>query len=434
MIVSSKELVASVPKARGELLHGSDVLLLIYLCAQNAQVLGNALDLWICRIAFVAYVAATLLFDVLPSEVVRTGKKLFGITFAWAWAFWSFAYLSPLWSISLSFSLNTTLINNALHIIPLTVLVPYKIETIGDADKYIKIILASYIYQFVTLVIKTPLTAWGSERIGEAIGVNPNTIGVTSALSVAIALYLANKSKRKRYFLLIPALIIIGLLSGSRKSIITLVVIFVTYIFVSSRGVQGGISVIATLVAILCLLYFVMTNEMLYSILGERLEGMLNAFFGGVGADESTLERLRFQSYAIEGFAESPMVGHGINSFAARMLEIGYSHVAYSHCNYTEILFCFGLTGMVLYYWIHAYMLFKGMKQVSSNRPEAALVITIIIAFLIIDYGKASYMDIVTTLILIVVFQLVVVIKRVGAAARAAGKTTSSCFDILDNT
>ena len=177
---------------------------------------------------------------------------------------------------------------------------------------------------------------------------------------------------------------------------------------------QGGIAVIATLAAMLCLLYFVMTNELLYSILGERLEGMLNAYFGEVGADESTLERLRFQSLAIEGFAESPMVGHGINSFAARMLEIGYSHVAYSHCNYTEILFCFGLIGMVLYYWIHAYMLFKGMKQISCNRPEAALVITIIITFLIIDYGKASYMDIVTTLILIVVFQLVVVIQESG--------------------
>lgn len=359
-----------------------------------------------------AYVAAALLFDVLPSEVERTGKKLFGIAFAWAWTFWSFAYLSLLWSISLSFSLNITLINNALHIIPLASLVPYKIEKIADADKYLKILLASFMYQFAVLVIKTPLDAWGSERIGEAIGVNPNTIGVTSALSVAIALYLFNKSRNILYAVLIPTLVVIGLLSGSRKSIVTLAVVVVAYNSISSRGAKGAITVIVTLFSITCLFYFVMTDETLYSLLGERLEGMLNALFGREGADESSLERLQFQTFAMEGFVERPLIGHGVNSFAARMLEIGYPSVTYSHCNYTEILFCYGSIGIVLYYWIHAYALFKSRKLISKYRFETAVIISIIIANIVIDYGKASYMDIVTTLVLIVVIQLLVKITE----------------------
>ncbi len=96
-------------------------------------------------------------------------------------------------------------------------------------------------------------------------------------------------------------------------------------------------------------------------------------------------------------FKEHPIIGSGGNSFITRMRLIGYTHIAYSHNNYTEMLCTLGIIGFIIYYSKWLLTLFKLLKINKKNKnnkikdKKAILFLVIIVLFLILDYGSVSY-------------------------------------------
>ena len=129
-----------------------------------------------------------------------------------------------------------------------------------------------------------------------------------------------------------------------------------------------------------------MTNESLYAVLGRRLEILFAEDAGG-----SVDTRAFMRNYALGMFLQSPVVGYGMNGFAIQMGAINYHLQAYSHCNFTELLACYGLVGFLIYYSLTARFLSQVSLRDKDGRSFCAFVLAITAAFLIKDYGSVSY-------------------------------------------
>ena len=139
------------------------------------------------------------------------------------------------------------------------------------------------------------------------------------------------------------------------------------------------------------IIYVILKNNETLSL---RMTELFESFAGKEVSDYSVNERSFFRSTAMKVFLENPIIGIGINNFAAYMEQIGYSHIAYSHCNYTEILSNLGIIGFCIYYYIYGYIVAKSIKLLKKYKEEKLELyypIVLIFVLLMFEYGFVSY-------------------------------------------
>lgn len=247
-----------------------------------------------------------------------------------------------------------------------------RVKNFDDILKIIKLIVFARVICAVVLFIKTPLSDWGTMELGSAIGLWKNDIGLGFTLSAVLAWTLAVseakwKHKSEQTFYQVTAIVfsVIAFISGSRKAAAMLILEILIYTFVSERSKMtkrfllkrtGQILLILAFLGIL--VYFVMTNKVLYDVLGKRLETLVMYLKTGAG-DESAEERTYYFERALDLWKANPLIGAGVNGFVSYMKRIGYSHVAYSHNNFTEVLSTLGIVGLVMYYLYPLKVLIK---------------------------------------------------------------------------
>lgn len=147
------------------------------------------------------------------------------------------------------------------------------------------------------------------------------------------------------------------------------------------------------------------TNADLYNVIGERLERGINFLTGGLGAvDQSDVERAFYREYAMQMFADKPIVGYGFNGFYAQMKAINYSHPAYAHCNELELLADLGIVGFCIYYSLHIYLLAGFARNLKKSRLECILGITFIVVIVVTDYFIVSCVNPNTYIYLAILF------------------------------
>ena len=85
--------------------------------------------------------------------------------------------------------------------------------------------------------------------------------------------------------------------------------------------------------------------------------------------NSSTGLRMTFIITALIKCWDKPLLGHGWNSFANLYgWNSLYQSALYTHCNYTEVLFSFGIIGLVLYYWFPIITLLKTKKSKKNGK------------------------------------------------------------------
>ena len=101
-------------------------------------------------------------------------------------------------------------------------------------------------------------------------------------------------------------------------------------------------------------------------------------------------------------------MGNGANGFVSYMRKIGYSHVAYSHCNYTELLATLGIIGFVLYYKMHIQILYRSIKIFyRAHSLEALLGLDLMLMILVTDYYAVSYISLFTQCMIVLIYMVV---------------------------
>lgn len=371
----------------------SDLCLLLYLCALFAHRSGNGFDYVFLRGSFIAYVSVSLIFDILPQMRNKaTDPKLFNLSTVWFCCFWGLAFLSTFWSSSVSNTLDSLYITNAVQSFFLVVLIVYRIKNLNDVRAVILLVVIATLYSCLLLFLKTPISSWGSERVGEALGLNSNTVGIGVSFASLLTMYLYKSKPSVVYIAIIVVFAVVAMFSGSRKALVVIVLALVFFYSFSERGMRGVLNTAIALVAIAVIYSVIMSNEDFYFVIGKRIERGLTFLVGGSGiVDQSDVERAFYRNYAFQMFSERPILGFGFNGFLTEMQAINYDHQAYSHCNQLEILADMGVIGFIVYYGFFANLLRGFIKAISQLRIEAILGISFILIIFISDYFYVSF-------------------------------------------
>lgn len=348
--------------------------------------------------------AYTLGGVILYARNLSIKKPVFLYTVSWI----GIVVLSILWASNKADA--GAYVTSLIKIVLISLILTNRIKNYQDLIQIIKLIVWARIICAVVLIIKTPFSDWGTMNIGSAIGLWKNDIGLGFVLSAILAwtLYVNEKESNKRlervlYSISSVAFTVIAFLSGSRKAAIMIVLAVIIYVFVSERNkitkkiiFKRTLQILAIVVVVIALFNFIMTNEVLYHILGERIEAMLMYSQLGTG-DESAEERNYYIAQAIELWKMRPLLGVGSNGFVSYLRQIGYSHVAYSHNNFTEILTTTGIVGFFLYYFFPVKTLIRknpfGMEDGRERRVYVSLW-TLMVLFVVFGYWFVYYFDI----------------------------------------
>ena len=232
---------------------------------------------------------------------------------------------------------------------------------------------------------------------------NRNTIGVILGIGSLYMLYLG-VAKNKLWFLAMIATVALGLITGSRKVIVSVVfgMLLFTFLYVTYAKKQSSPkklrAIIFVLLIIGLLLFFCFNNETLYNIIGNRIEGLWGTLSGSGEGDASSEERAGMIKRAFEMFLEKPAFGWGIEGFAKNS---GYG--VYSHNNFTETLVSFGIFGFVLFYSYKVALLvmhFCALKrEIDKNKCAKMVIVFVAMAIsLILDFAAISMNNIVVNI------------------------------------
>lgn len=320
----------------------------MYLIATSAHQTGEGFDAIFIRVSFVLFVGFSIL------NMIATGYIKWNGFICWFVLFLGYGYLSCLWAKSITDAIYYT--NTFIQMLGCIICLTNRIKTTKDIDKMLKLLLISLLYTALLLYIKTPASAWGTERIGGELGLHPNGIGLRFALGVMISLYFVISNKKYFNYIFVALFTVITMFSGSRKGLLMCVIAIILYPILSytqkeKRNVLKLVFRIVLIILVVMLVYyFVMNNKMFYDVIGVRIESMIKSFEGDTSADGSINERNFYAKKAIELFKMNPVFGYGMNNFRTYMSEINYSHITYSHNNFTELLSTLGIVGFSIYY------------------------------------------------------------------------------------
>lgn len=371
----------------------SDVFLFLYLCATFGNRSGSGFDALFLRGTFAAYVMVSLLFDVLPREAgrrrVSDGHKLFTPLTVWFLLFVFYAYISVFWSESLKNTLQPNYITNFIQAFCLVLFIPYRIESRRDLRLIVGMLVCAALYGVMVLVIKTPSSAWGSERVGSAIGLNSNAVGLSMSFTLLFVLFLSRDSGQPLLYAVCPIFIAVALFSGSRKAAFLCLAGLVLVLSFSYRGAKGVCVALIGILAALGLVWATLNVPELYDVLGYRIERLLL----NNSVDGSVAEREWFRQYACSMFQNKPILGYGFNGFLTQMQKIGYWHQAYSHCNQWELLSCLGVVGFIAYYGFFAKLSASFFRCMKLNREDSFFGLIFLVLIFIFDYGYVSFID-----------------------------------------
>lgn len=230
------------------------------------------------------------------------------------------------------------------------------------------------------------------KRIGYTAVGNVNTTAVTYIFLLIPVLYEILVNKNKKYIPIAILDIIFMLLTGSKKGIISLILMIGIIAIgkaTSKKKLIKSISIIGIAVLIICAICYLI--PILHELIWNRFEAMINSVINfDINSQSSTNLRIKFILTALQKAWDKPFFGHGWSSFANLY---GYTSLydmnLYTHNNYAEVLFSFGLAGFFLYYWFPIKNIKDTVK--SSDLKEKKILNWIyIIVLLFIDLGTVS--------------------------------------------
>lgn len=224
-----------------------------------------------------------------------------------------------------------------------------------------------------------------------SIGNNANNFGLIAVGMMAFFLYsvFKEKSQNKLYLIIAIGLMVTGLLSGSRKAVISIAVYFILYylFFEPTKNYLKTLGkVFAIFVAMLASYILIMNINSLYNTIGNRVESLLGFLFREEVADGSVNTRMNMITIATGIIKSHPIIGIGANNYKY------YTYYnTYSHNGYTEILCSFGMIGTFVYYLPIVRLLRESIRNWKSNVQDAILPLSVYIAFFVCEAAGVSY-------------------------------------------
>lgn len=212
------------------------------------------------------------------------------------------------------------------------------------------------------------------ERTGRAIGLtsNPNSLGLRMVYASAALLFIFILKKTKLKYLILTLILLIAflqiiLLSGSRKSLLTIIFFILGALLLYFTRNNQRIKIKTVFFSILFLVflasitYFILPIILDGSVVGDRIE--MGNERGGIEGDI----RYEMYLYGIELMSKNPFLGVGMNNFR------NYFWTGqYSHSDYIESITSTGLIGFLLYQSVYLIIIARGIKLFFTVKNKLA--------------------------------------------------------------
>ena len=267
------------------------------------------------------------------------------------------------------------------------------IDSWNKFDTILKIMVLCGFINAIVLLVGTNYSQVNTyNRAGNQIGnVNLVAMQITYSLICLFMLYKQGVNRGKYLFIGIVMSIAI-LFTGSRKGIISIILfIFFIMFFKNINNITKSTrNIIISLVIIVVVLIVVMNNDFLYTVLGSRIEEVINLFLGNNVTERSLNNRNDMIKLGLEWFRYRPFLGYGIDTYKV-IYNSFYSIDYYAHNNYIEILVDMGILGILCFYSRYIVYLIKIMKIKIYKNKYACMLFSFLLVQLFIDIAAVTY-------------------------------------------
>ncbi len=293
------------------------------------------------------------------------------------------------------------------------------IQVIASAFMLAGVALALYVYaqygeEFWDLMKENADNSNTINRMGEELA-NANVIGMSTAISAAIALFklIYEKNplwKRLLYVAIIVFCFIIAMGSASKKAILMLAVIAFGLWLYSALGNHNILRQLRN-IAVLCIafvaVYQLIINVQIFSGIALRIKGLFGTL-DGTSTNSSDMTRMYMVEKGLEVWWEHPLFGAGT-------VASNYYFGTYSHNNYVELLMNTGLVGLLVFYvpqLVATIKYFANYKAYKRKSNYAALLFALLLAIFVCSVGMVYYYDRYFMILIVVIATATNVLKR----------------------
>lgn len=289
-----------------------------------------------------------------------------------------------------------------------TMLTVFRIFVIGcmifysaNSKKRALSILQSFIIGCAVMGMVALITtggAIGTESFGEIIGQHRNQIGAVAAPLTVVCFFLKRSFGMRYGNVLAAYFLILTICTGSRSSVLQVVIMIVLFILFAEVNVSKKIKNMAALLlaGIICII-LLQSIPFLDEVIWSRIENALKTILGIEVADTSALGRSYYKTIAYMMFLNRPLLGWGLDGFVCFVRDNGYImsstarlNAVYSHCNYAELAADFGIIGLLVWY----IPILGKIKEVIKCRKEnmwSGCLFCVFISMVLFDYSRIPW-------------------------------------------
>jgi O-antigen ligase len=252
----------------------------------------------------------------------------------------------------------------------------------------------------VMIVLSTGLSmvSDGERYSGEDFNLDGNTIAVHMLFLIFFSLILYKIDKKWRPFILVMMIImtLLIIISGCRRAIIGVVLVFISYFLSFGREKQLK-SVVQVAIVLIIISYLLINVEIFYDVAGYRMEkifinlGLMSDSKNFDSYDYSAEIRGEMIPIALLMFYSSPLVGNGYAFFITHSgLNISTQNYS-THNNYLEILVNYGISGFIFYYIVIFYILYYLIKYRKRSWLNGFILSFFLVHLLVIEPTTVNF-------------------------------------------
>ena len=248
------------------------------------------------------------------------------------------------------------------------------------------------------VAIITSASAIGTTSFGEVIGQHRNQIGAVAA-PLTIVCYFLKKEFRMGYGNALSVYFaILTLCTGSRSSILQIIVIMLLIVLFAEVNISKKIYELSMMLFCGFIAIIIAQNIPYFNtVIWSRIDAAIKTVLGIDIADTSALGRDYYKTIAFNMFLKRPFLGYGLDGFVCFVRDNPYimdptSRLApvYAHCNYAELAADLGLLGLAIWYIPIIKQVVK-VIQIRKKTLWGGCLFGVFVSMILFDYSRIPW-------------------------------------------